>query len=73
MTIGSEQRAVQVWDNEGGQTPSDPANKPLTDYSRVRSAAQEVTETATRLIRRYPLQAFAGALLLGFVIGRVRS
>lgn len=31
MTIRPEQRAVQVWDDEGGRTPSNSGNNPETD------------------------------------------
>jgi len=31
MTIRPEQRAVQVWDDEGGRTPSNSSNNPETD------------------------------------------
>jgi gas vesicle protein len=35
-------------------------------------ALGKASKKASRLTRRYPLQIFAGALVLGFVIGRIR-
>lgn len=32
----------------------------------------KASKKATRLTRQYPLQTFAGALVLGFLIGRIR-
>jgi len=77
MTIGAEQRAVQVWDDEGGNIPSENAGNDIRDRIRAiafkaRSEAVVVLQKAASLTRRYPLEIFAGALVLGFVIGRVR-
>ena len=77
MTIGAEQRAVQVWDDEGGNIPSENAGSDIRDRIcaiafKARSEAQDVIQKAARLTRRHPLEIFAGALVLGFVIGRVR-
>jgi hypothetical protein len=77
MTIGAEQRAVQVWDDEGGNIPSETAGNDIRDRIRAiafkaRSEAVVVLQKTARLTRRYPLEIFAGALVLGFVIGRVR-
>jgi hypothetical protein len=66
MTIGADQRAVQVWDDDGGRTPSEKAVNDSRDWIKG------VIEMASRPTRRYPLQIFAGALVLGFMIGRVR-
>jgi hypothetical protein len=82
--MGTEQRAVQVWDDEGGRTLSenvgnDTRGRITRIASRARSEVQDLTKAfatagkeAARLTRRYPLQIFAGALVLGFVIGRAR-
>jgi len=77
MTIAAEQRAVQVWDDDGGKIPSENVSNDLrSPIDRIafmaRSAAQDVVQETAGLIRRYPLPIFAGALVLGFVIGRVR-
>lgn len=63
MAIGAEQRAVQVWDDDGGRVPSEKVD--------VAYRTQGLGKMAVHLARRYPLQIFAGALVLGFVVGRV--
>ena len=72
MTIGAEQRAVQVWDDDGGRPPLDSGSKPCGSAAqRVTKAFVGAGKTAARLTRRYPLQILAGALALGFVVRRV--
>ena len=73
MTLGAEQLAVQVWDDDGGRTPSEKAGSEIRcRNSEIASKARHLGKKAVRLVRRHPLQIFAGALVLGFVMKRVR-